>query len=70
MLLEECDKYDAKIQLYTNIENIIKKGSLFHITTQTDEYSCQSLVIATGELSIPTMGATQVLVIRLTRNLD
>lgn len=58
MLLEECYKYDAKIQLYTTIKNIIKKGSLFHITTQTDEYSCQSLVIATSELSIPTMGAT------------
>lgn len=29
MLLEECDKYDAKIQLYTTIENIIKKDLYF-----------------------------------------
>ncbi|ABK90398.1 NAD(P)/FAD-dependent oxidoreductase [Francisella tularensis subsp. novicida] len=58
MLLDECQKYQAKIQLHTTIENITKNENLFYITTNTDEYTCQSLVIATGGLSIPTMGAT------------
>ncbi|MEY8767621.1 NAD(P)/FAD-dependent oxidoreductase [Francisella philomiragia] len=58
MLLDECQKYQAKIQLHTTIDNITKKEDMFYLTTSADEYICQSLVIATGGLSIPTMGAT------------
>ncbi|AJI75177.1 flavo, family protein [Francisella philomiragia subsp. philomiragia ATCC 25015] len=58
MLLDECQKYQAKIQLHTTIDNITKKEDMFYLTTSAGEYICQSLVIATGGLSIPTMGAT------------
>ncbi|GMN89258.1 BaiN/RdsA family NAD(P)/FAD-dependent oxidoreductase [Francisella sciaenopsi] len=58
MLLDECQKYQAKIQLYTTIDDITKKEDVFYITTSAGKYICQSLVIATGGLSIPTMGAT------------
>ncbi|MED7789377.1 NAD(P)/FAD-dependent oxidoreductase [Francisella sp. 19X1-34] len=58
ILLDECEKYKAQIRLHTTITGINKKDDLFYITTQDSNYICQSLVIATGGLSIPTMGAT------------
>lgn len=58
MLLAECDKYGAKVQLHTTIDKLYKKENSFYIHSKEHIYSCQSLVIATGGLSIPTMGAT------------
>ncbi|QWU99026.1 NAD(P)/FAD-dependent oxidoreductase [Francisella salimarina] len=58
MLLDECQKYQAKIQLHTTIDSAIKKEDLFYLNSNSGGYVCQSLVIATGGLSIPTMGAT------------
>lgn len=58
MLLAECDKYGAQIKLHTNIDKLYKKDNRFYIHSQKDNYECESLVIATGGLSIPTMGAT------------
>jgi len=57
MLLEKCLKSHVKIQLHTKIDKIIKK-SHFEIYTNEACYHCESLVIATGGLSIPKMGAT------------
>jgi len=57
MLLEECLKNDVKIQLHTEIDKIIKK-SHFEVYTNEACYHCESLVVATGGLSIPKMGAT------------
>lgn len=64
MLLNECEKYNVKINLNENIENVeiienIKHpNKYFQLKTNLATYSCQSLVIATGGLSIPTMGAS------------
>ncbi|NOR79263.1 MAG: aminoacetone oxidase family FAD-binding enzyme [Methyloprofundus sp.] len=59
MLLTECDKAAVNIQLNANIKSIQKNGkSGFIVKTKTQEISCQSLVVATGGLSIPKMGAT------------
>lgn len=58
MLLDECDKYGAKVQLHTTIDKLYKKEDNFYIHSKEHIYSCESLVIATGGLSIPTMGAT------------
>jgi predicted Rossmann fold flavoprotein len=59
MLLSECDKVRAVIQLNTSIgaiEQAIDKR--FQLKTNKGNYICQSLVVATGGLSIPKMGAT------------
>ncbi|AJC49455.1 NAD(P)/FAD-dependent oxidoreductase [Allofrancisella guangzhouensis] len=58
MLLAECDKYNVKIKLETKINKTYKQQNCFDVITETTDYSCESLVIATGGLSIPTMGAT------------
>lgn len=57
MLLTECSISNVKIK--TNCEVIeIKKSDNFYIKTNSEEFSCDSLVIATGGISIPKMGAT------------
>ncbi|KTD00229.1 NAD(P)/FAD-dependent oxidoreductase [Fluoribacter gormanii] len=57
MLLKECAAAGATIQLNTSIENIQKSQS-FKIQASKGIFCCQSLVIASGGLSIPTMGAS------------
>lgn len=59
LLLNECKKTNVSIQLNTRINNVEKKSDHhFIIKSSTDDYHCQSLVIASGGLSIPKMGAT------------
>lgn len=61
MLLSECDQAGVKIQLNTAVDSIHfieTETSLYKLSTSQGEYTCESLVIATGGLSIPTLGAT------------
>ena len=58
LLLNECEKYAARIQLNTEIKSIEQSEHGYLIDTNADKFQCQSLVIATGGLSIPKMGAT------------
>jgi predicted Rossmann fold flavoprotein len=59
MLLTECQQANVEIRLNTQIEKIdrLDKGG-FRIACQQGVLQCQSLVIASGGLSIPTMGAS------------
>lgn len=59
MLLAECELYKVTICLKTEITKIEKQAdNHYRITSSRGDYHCQSIVIATGGLSIPTMGAT------------
>ena len=58
MLLRECAEANAQIQLSTTIQSVTKTGIGFHVETSQGPITTQSLVIATGGLSIPKMGAT------------
>lgn len=58
MLLAECEKHQIKIQINIDIMTIKKIENKFEIKTAEDSFRCDSLVIATGGLSIPTMGAS------------
>ena len=57
MLLEECRKVNVEIQTGVSISKIEKQNS-FILTTDNSQFVTSSLVIATGGLSIPKMGAT------------
>ena len=57
MLLAECNQYNVQIQLNTKINRIDKKQQ-FLIDTTNGILTATSLVIASGGLSIPTMGAS------------
>lgn len=59
LLLQECEDNDVPIRLNTSIQAIEKKSAHHYILQTTNGiYHCESLVIATGGLSIPTMGAS------------
>ena len=59
MLLAECKKVNVTIRLNSKIQNVIKiAGNEFHLKLDTEIIQSQSVVIATGGLSIPKIGAT------------
>ena len=59
MLLDECRAADVKIQSGTSINKITAcEAGGYVAETDAGAYTCQSLVIATGGLSIPKIGAT------------
>jgi predicted Rossmann fold flavoprotein len=59
MLLRECDNSQADIRTHCEILSIkAKEAGGFTIDSNQGQVECDSLVIATGGLSIPTMGAT------------
>lgn len=63
LLLNECDQAGADIFTHCEISAVhaleTEQAPLrYRITTNLGEISCESLIIATGGLSIPTMGAT------------
>jgi predicted Rossmann fold flavoprotein len=59
LLRKECNQHTVEILLDTKITNIEKKEK-FSISTTKGSFECESLVIATGGLSIPTLGATDL----------
>jgi len=58
MLSVECRKAKVRIQLETSVRHIERLDAGFRLKTDEGDYGCASLVIATGGLSIPKMGAT------------
>jgi len=57
MLLEKCAENHVTIQLQSNIDKIVKNTG-FDVYSDQGVFACKSLVVATGGLSIPKMGAT------------
>jgi len=58
MLQAECKKVSSEIRLQTKVEGITKTETGYLVMTETGEIESEKLVIATGGLSIPKIGAT------------
>jgi predicted Rossmann fold flavoprotein len=58
MLLDECAAAGARIQTSCAVTHVHHDGALFHLDTALGGYNAPSLVIASGGLSIPSMGAS------------
>ncbi|MFQ7900178.1 NAD(P)/FAD-dependent oxidoreductase [Stutzerimonas degradans] len=58
MLLAECSEAGVELHLNTAIQTIEKTARGYALETGLGPLHCQSLVIATGGLSIPTLGAS------------
>jgi predicted Rossmann fold flavoprotein len=58
MLLKECELANVTILKEFVIMNIYKENNQFLVSTENDQYSSESLIIATGGLSVPKIGAT------------
>jgi predicted Rossmann fold flavoprotein len=57
ILLSECSRAGVVIETRCAVKSA-RKGLRFELETSSGNFSCDSLVIASGGLSIPTMGAT------------
>jgi predicted Rossmann fold flavoprotein len=60
MLEAECRAANVEIRLRTPVERVERNGDRFVVTTSTGSIEAGSVVVATGGLSIPKMGATGV----------
>ena len=58
MLLTECAHVGVRIHVDCAIDSITKTGDGFSVATSAGEYAAPVLVIASGGLSIPSMGAS------------
>ena len=58
MLLTECEKVGVEILTHCQITSVEQLSDEYSLQTSLGEFTCHSLVVATGGLSIPTMGAT------------
>lgn len=62
MLKSECDKYGVKIHLRAEVSQVEqikgKENVRFILQANGAQWQCQNLVIATGGLSMPRLGAT------------
>ncbi len=59
LLMNECREAGVTVRAKAEVKKVIaEKGSGFQLMTSQGDFSCQSLVVATGGLSFPTMGAT------------
>lgn len=58
MLVKNCQDNSVKINMQTNIISVEKTNNGFIVNTDKGQYSCKSLVISCGGLSIPKIGAT------------
>jgi len=58
VLLTECEWAGAEVQLKTSVTQVSATETGYRVTTSAGTQNCESLVVACGGLSIPTMGAT------------
>ena len=57
MLLAECDKVGVDIRTRCETERVEHDGD-FHLHTDQGRFSAESLVVATGALSVPSLGGS------------
>lgn len=58
LLMTECQKTKVRIETGTTVHKISKDGDIFSCDTSCGNFTSSNLVIATGGLSIPKIGAT------------
>lgn len=58
MLLGACERFGVELHVKAPVHEITRTENGYDLRTEIGDVSCTSLVIATGGLSIPTLGAT------------
>ncbi len=58
MLLGECRDAGVEIKNPASVKGVIKNDNGYRVTTDSDEFNSASVVIASGGLSIPKIGAS------------
>ncbi len=59
-LMTECDWAGVDVQLRSEVLSVEKVNADYLVKTNAGEYLCQSLVVASGGLTMPKLGATPI----------
>ena len=60
ILLTECDWAGVDIHLRSEVLNVEKTSVGFKVTTTSETYECEALVVAAGGLTMPKLGASPI----------
>jgi len=60
VLMTECEWAGVELHLRSEVINIEKNPNGYLVKTTNNDYQCQSLVVATGGLTMPKLGATPI----------
>jgi predicted Rossmann fold flavoprotein len=60
ILLTECEWSGVNIKLRSEVISVSKTETGYSVTTEQETLSCESLVIASGGLTMPKLGATPI----------
>lgn len=60
MLLKEAGRARAQVRTSCTVHRVERESAMFRLSTSLGEFECESLVIATGGLSFPKIGATDL----------
>ena len=58
MLLEECELAGARVRSSCTVDNVAATSAGYSLSINGISHHCESLVVATGGLSIPTLGGS------------
>jgi len=60
ILMTECDWAGVSVNLRSEVLAVEKNENGYKVTTSGESYQCQSLVVASGGLTMPKLGATPI----------
>lgn len=60
ILLTECEWAGVTIKLRSEVLNVAKTATGYSVTTEQETLTCESLVVASGGLTMPKLGATPI----------
>ncbi|MDN3414062.1 NAD(P)/FAD-dependent oxidoreductase [Pseudoalteromonas sp. APC 3250] len=60
ILLTECEWAGVTIKLHSEVLNVAKTATGYSVTTEQETLTCESLVVASGGLTMPKLGATPI----------
>ncbi|WAJ71333.1 NAD(P)/FAD-dependent oxidoreductase [Catenovulum adriaticum] len=60
ILMTECEWAGVEVTLRTEVLKVSKNEDGYYLNTSNGDYQCQSLVVASGGLTMPKLGATPI----------
>jgi len=60
VLMTECDWAGVNVQLRSEVTSVVKNDDGFLVSSNTGTYQCASLIVASGGLTMPKLGASPI----------
>lgn len=60
VLMTECEWAGVQVKMRNEVLSVTKHAEYFHVKTTEDTFQCHSLVVASGGLTMPKLGASPI----------